>query len=224
MARLKPHPEALMTLLRKSWQGDPAALDRVWSGCLREMVILYYPPAEADNDAGLLDYCETAIGGYLEDLAEFSSDVIREGWKAVRRKHAKSSWPLPSALRSACQEERAISAPSFPTEKPTAGFGGSSRFDREADACMRHPFGQKAIREGWGWDLYCWVRDRGDWPKGGEIDRLKGAPLRAAHAFGELPESNPFRATLEGLWKAIQGKNDWLRGKYLTQQQHSEVA
>ncbi len=49
-------------------------------------------------------------------------------------------------------------------------------------------------------------------------------PPAAADDGDSLDEDNPMRDVLERCWKAIQGKNDWLREKYLDQPQRTEAA
>lgn len=88
------------------------------------------------------------------------------------------------------------------------------RHDWAADQCLRSNFGKIAVHEGWGWDLFCFVRDNGEWPKGGQIERLKGARLMGELALSKLPAESPFKAAMNGLYVALQSREEWIREKY----------
>lgn len=213
MAKRKPDPKATKTLLRASWSGAAESFDRAWSVIIEEMLVLYFPPVEADSDEAMLEWSGVALKAYLADLSEFSTDVLQQAWQRVRRTHPRMSWPSIHVLRAACQEEAALAVPSRASKAVEGKF---NRFDADADACMRTDFGRRAISEGWGWDLFCHVRDTGEVPSDPRIlSRLKHAQARASQAMAGVSEANPMYATLLGLHHAIIRKNDWLAAKYL---------
>ena len=66
------------------------------------MLVLYYPPHPAANDEQMLDQSVIAIRQYAEDLCGFSEDVLRKGWREVRRTHKTRAWPLIATILDAC--------------------------------------------------------------------------------------------------------------------------
>lgn len=66
------------------------------------MLVLYYPPFRADDDIELADQTVIALRAYVEDLAEFPQDALRNGWREVRRAHKVERWPTIQVIRDAC--------------------------------------------------------------------------------------------------------------------------
>lgn len=209
-------------LLRKSWRGAAESFDRVWSEVIEQMLVLYFPPSDAEDEGDLTEQCAVALKAYLADLAEFSADTLAQGWAKARRVNQGKGWPTIQVIRSACQDEAALavsSAPAMPA-KETA----FKRFDSQAEAAMRMEIGQRAIREGWGWELFCHVRDKGEVPSDSStLNRLRSAPDRAVAAMSGVSPSHPMHDTLQGLHHALIRKNDWLAGRFLTGS-HREAA
>lgn len=205
----KPDISALRSALRAYLNAWSERDQGVWEAVIEPMAVMWYPPpGVGDGDAADHSLC-IALQGYLEDLREFDRATLDAGWVCVRRLHAGRSWPTINAIRTACQAERSNNNPT-PAKKPD----NFSRHDYEADRCMRHPFGQKAIAEGWGWELFCFVRDNGEWPKGARVDRMKEARLRAEIALCDLPQESPFHGPLSRLFVAIQSRETWIKEKY----------
>src|SRR6185312_9697592 len=91
-----------LSTLRQSRIVSDAVLDRVWENCLEPMLILYYPPHRAADETELTYQAGVALRDYIEYLAEFPADVIREGWREARRAHKTQGWPTIQAIREAC--------------------------------------------------------------------------------------------------------------------------
>lgn len=222
MAKRKPNLKAVKTLLHASWRGAAESFDRVWSEVIEQMLVLYFPPSDAENEADLTEQCGVALKAYVADLAEFSADTLAQGWAKARRINQGKGWPTIQVIRSACQEEAALAVSSAPL-KP-AKETGFKRFDQQAEAAMRTNLGQRAMREGWGWELFCHVRDGGDVPTEIRvINRLKAAPDRAANAMAGIPEAHKMHDVLRDLHHAMIRKNDWLCERFL-RDNHSEAA
>lgn len=69
------------------------------------MVSLYYPPFKAADDSEMTATAALALRDYVEDLAEFPVNVLREAWKDARRPHKTRDWPALAAIRNAALEK-----------------------------------------------------------------------------------------------------------------------
>lgn len=95
----KPKPSEALNALRELLL--PSEVDRV-EGVLTEMLVLFYPPFRAEDEIELLQQVTMLLRAYVEDLCEFSPEVLREGWKGVRRAHRVERWPTIQSMRDAC--------------------------------------------------------------------------------------------------------------------------
>lgn len=198
--------------LSASRLGSAERFDALWATIIEPMIILWYPPAGADNPDDLDAWAAIAIQNYIQDLIEFDPPTLANGWTKIRRTHTGKAWPTIAAIRAACVDAQKSNAPAT---TPATRFTNQTRWDAMAADCLKHQFGQKSIKEGWGWDLFCYVRDRGFWPKGAEIDRLKDARNRAAIAIANVDTDNPMLPVLTGLWEGMAAKEEWVRRTYL---------
>lgn len=101
---LKPLPSTLLSTLKASALVSHDRLESLWDAVLLPMVSLYYPPFKAADEAELTATAALALRDYVEDLAEFPVDVLREAWKDARRPHKTRDWPALAAIRNAALE------------------------------------------------------------------------------------------------------------------------
>lgn len=137
--------------------------------CLREMLVLYYPPFRAKGEEELTDLAVTGIKAYAEDLCEFENETLAEGWRQARRAHKVERWPTISDIRDRClalaERKHIATAP-----KPPA----AERIDRQplekfphrkvADDWMRTDQGQWALTHGCGPECWDFVAEHGEAP------------------------------------------------------------
>lgn len=100
----KPRPAALRELLIEHVRSlPPAKLAALWAIVLEEMVTLWWPPYRALDEAELLATATLGLRAYVEDLAEYSDDALRAGWRDVRRSHRTQGWPTIATIRAAVE-------------------------------------------------------------------------------------------------------------------------
>ncbi len=68
------------------------------------MLILYFPPFPADNEAVMLEQAVIGIRAYAEDLATIPEATVAKAWRTVRREHKVGRWPTIAAILDACRE------------------------------------------------------------------------------------------------------------------------
>ena len=151
-------------LLRSSENVTQASINRIWSDCLEAMLVLYLPPHRDSDEAESEATCARALQDYIEDLVDFPSEILKAGWKDVRRTHKRLGWPLIGEIRSSCvQLQQRANRASAPVENVF------DRINRKAveinrlmlsytDSFMLGDLGREARAEGWHIQLRDYVR------------------------------------------------------------------
>lgn len=166
------------------------------------MVILYYPPHRAPDDAELEYECNVALRDYLEDLAEFPAEILRGGWREARRTHKTQAWPTIAAIRNACLAlaPRAQHAHTLGSDPRCMADNRMQKAEMAApqhtvmaDSWMQTQDGQRMLENGNGYDGWLHVARLGRPPHGPEIDRMMAARERALTGLATLDEAHPLR-------------------------------
>lgn len=212
----KPNPEVVLESLRPLWRGSERALADSFAYCLREMLLLYYPPFRADSDVELTDLTVTGIRAYVEDLAEFQPEVLAEGWRQARRGHKVERWPTISDIRDRCQSVAADRSgvrpdPVIPAErqdrKPLEKFPHRAM----ADGWMSSDQGQWALRVGCGPDCWDYVAERGEFPTRDQLAKIRDHVAGRAARIGHVEPGSQAAQWL----KTMTDRDERMRGKFL---------
>lgn len=98
----KPEPFSVLAGLRETFTGiDPAIrLNRVWSCCLEDIVDLYRPVCEANDDADLLKSSTRLAAVYVKALGDVPDEALRAAWARVMATHKLKRWPTIDEIRA----------------------------------------------------------------------------------------------------------------------------
>lgn len=189
----------------------PAKMAALWANCLEEMTSLYYPPFRAADEAELLVTSSTALRAYVEDLIEFSDDVIAKAWKEVRRAHKVERWPTIGAIREACL-----------ARVPRGSSPGAVRADHQAvdkfphkdaaNAFLRTAQGQWAIRHRCALGAWQHVAEFKEPPSRDQLQRIHDQTRRNEEIAATL--KGALAATLRDAWAAREEREDRLAAEF----------
>ena len=99
---LKPSPNEVQSALLGLSRLTDSAIRKTFRAALEQMLVLYYPPFRAADDAELLGMTVTAITAYVEELSRFDEDRITRAWADVRSRHKTQGWPVLGVIVDAC--------------------------------------------------------------------------------------------------------------------------
>lgn len=161
----------------------------------------FIAPKAADEEALLEDY--------VEDLAEFDEVTLKEAWTRVRRAAETRTWPSAGAFRKAALDVG---------RNPYITAGESEDNKPVLREVLKSPWGQKALQQGWGWDLWRFVEANKREPTEREADEIQRGVAKAIRRAAEMRE-NPGQYVaaerLMGLWRGMLKREERLKREYL---------
>jgi hypothetical protein len=187
-----------------------ASEESVQALVIGRMTAMFSPPHQCSDPAA-------ALAEYMDYLKPYDASVLDAAWKAVAKRHGKTTWPLPSAILQACDEELSRRQPA---NRPAGGQGHTKsddwkRYPDNAARAMESGLGQKALSEGWGRILYDHVHRHGNY-EGIKVEQMQAIDREVRRAVAELESGDHWmKENLLKLGRTKLSKEDDLRAKYL---------
>ena len=109
-------------------------------------------PSQYDGDPhGYAAFCDEIV----EDIHSegFTPAALLEGMKVFRRSWKPERWPSVADLLDFLRKGQAMTAPKIEAKPPETWDG-----ERWAEQVMRSTAGQRALENGYGWEMYIWAK------------------------------------------------------------------
>ncbi len=149
------------------------------------MMVLYYPPYLAADDAELLAMVITGAEAYVDGLGRFDEDTIATAWAHVRNRHKTRGWPVPGLIVDACGGD------SQRTVGYMAGVDSRQKRIQEIEDLLTSvlwngDLGRQAAREGWADSLRIFIRENAAVPDSEKIAKMRGGEAQASACMADL--------------------------------------
>lgn len=162
------------------------------------MLVLYYPPFRAADDAELLGMTVTAITAYVEELSRFDEDRITRAWADVRSRHKTQGWPVLGVIVDACGEGMQR------TNGYLAGVQAREHRNQEIEDLLTSvlwtgDLGRQAASEGWADSLRIFIRENAAAPDFAAIAKMRGGEAQANACMADMDRRSDSGENISGI-------------------------
>ena len=162
------------------------------------MLVLYYPPFRAADDAELLDMTITGITAYVQELSRFDEDRIAMAWADVRSRHKTQGWPVLGLIVDAC---------GIGSERTEAYVGGVKEREKRkqiiedllTSVLWNGELGRQAASEGWADSLRIFIRENAAVPDPEKIAKMRGGEVQANTCMADLERQHAAGDEVSGI-------------------------
>ena len=182
---LKPSPNEVQSALLARSKFSDSVIRKTFRAALDQMMVLYYPPYLAADDAELLAMVITGTEAYVDGLGRFDEDAIATAWAHVRNRHKTRGWPVPGLIVDACGGD------SQRTVGYMAGVDSRQKRKQEIETLLTSvlwngDLGRQAASEGWSDSLRIFIRENAEVPDSERIAKMRGGEVQANACMADM--------------------------------------
>lgn len=166
------------------------------------MLLLYYPPFRATDEAELLALTVIGLDAYVEELSRFDEDTLAKAWREVRARHRTQGWPVIGVIVDACNQGG--------RKSPYQSGMDKRESEREAsdallnDILYNGTLGYEAAQQGWCYELKIFLTRNLRTPNQTETEHLRTAYDRCKIVIADMERREAAGEELIGM-KSLRG-------------------
>lgn len=135
---------------------------------------------------------EAWVSDYVEALEGYTDSLLALAAKNIIKNRESRSFPLVAECVKACRDTMdQISEPDL--SKPIDVKHDEWREERKelADKLFKCEMGREAVKEGWSWALWDWLRENGRHPNKYEVEKIRDRGMANTRRFWERVNNPP---------------------------------
>jgi hypothetical protein len=129
---------------------------------------------------------------YVEALEGYTDSLLSLAAKNIIKTRESRSFPLVAECVKACRDTlEAMAEPDLKKPVRDRHPEWSDERRRSADRLFACAMGRDAVKEGWSWALWDWLRENGRHPTSAEADRIRKRGMANTRRFWEAMNNPP---------------------------------
>lgn len=129
---------------------------------------------------------------YVEALEHYTDSLLGLAAKSIIKTRESRSFPLVAECVKACRETLdAMAEPNLRKLVVDRHDEWSDKSRATADRLFKCDMGHEAVKEGWGWTLWDWLRENGRHPTSAEADRIRTKGIARNREFWQMINNPP---------------------------------